>query len=55
MRAAQILKSDGCFAGLASLTPYAEINEFLAAGIRSRQERESTTDAFHSPSKEVRP
>ena len=30
IRAAQRLKSDGSFAGLAALTPYADINEFLA-------------------------
>jgi 2-methylisocitrate lyase-like PEP mutase family enzyme len=30
-RAAQMLKTEGSFAGLANLTPYAEVNGFLAA------------------------
>ena len=32
MRAAQVLRSEGSFAGLASLVPYAEINGLFAAG-----------------------
>jgi 2-methylisocitrate lyase-like PEP mutase family enzyme len=36
MRAAQALKSDGSFAGLAELAPYADINDFLAADLRMR-------------------
>lgn len=36
MRAAQALKSDGSFAGFAGLTPYADINDFLAADLRMR-------------------
>ena len=36
MRAAQALKSDGSFAGLAGLTPYADINDFLTADLRTR-------------------
>ncbi|MFL6336161.1 MAG: isocitrate lyase/phosphoenolpyruvate mutase family protein [Pyrinomonadaceae bacterium] len=36
MRAAQALRSDGGFAGLAGLTPYADVNEFLAADLRTR-------------------
>jgi 2-methylisocitrate lyase-like PEP mutase family enzyme len=36
MRAAQALKSDGSFAGLAGLAPYADINNFLAADLRTR-------------------
>ncbi|MET0648342.1 MAG: isocitrate lyase/phosphoenolpyruvate mutase family protein [Pyrinomonadaceae bacterium] len=36
VRAAQSLKSEGSFAGLAGLTPYAEINDFLAADLRTR-------------------
>ena len=34
MRAAQILKSDGGFAGLAGLAPFVEINDLLAADLR---------------------
>jgi hypothetical protein len=34
---AQTLKSDGSFAGLADLAPYADINDFLAADLRPRQ------------------
>jgi 2-methylisocitrate lyase-like PEP mutase family enzyme len=37
MHAAQILKSDGSFAGLAGLAPFAEINDVLAANLRRRQ------------------
>lgn len=40
MRAAQTLKSNGSFSGLADLAPYAEINEFLVADLRARQARE---------------
>ena len=40
MRAAQTLKSDGSFAGLASLAPFADVNDFLAADFRTRQARE---------------
>ncbi len=36
MRAAQALKSDGSFAGLAELVPYSDINDFLAADLRMR-------------------
>jgi 2-methylisocitrate lyase-like PEP mutase family enzyme len=36
MRAVQTLRSDGSFAGLADLTPYADVNEFLAADLRTR-------------------
>jgi 2-methylisocitrate lyase-like PEP mutase family enzyme len=36
MRAAQTLKSDGSFAGLADLAPYSAINDFLAAELRTR-------------------
>ena len=37
MRAAQLLKSDGSFAGLAGLAPYSEVNDLLAADFRARQ------------------
>jgi 2-methylisocitrate lyase-like PEP mutase family enzyme len=37
MRAAQLLKSEGSFAGLAGLAPYSEVNELLAADFRARQ------------------
>jgi 2-methylisocitrate lyase-like PEP mutase family enzyme len=36
MRAAQTLKSEGSFAGLASLVPYLEINGLFAADLRGR-------------------
>ena len=36
MRAAQALKSEGSFAGLAGLASYADINDFLAADFRTR-------------------
>ena len=36
MRAAQSLKSDGSFAGLAGLASYADVNDFLAADLRMR-------------------
>lgn len=36
MRAAQTLKSDGSFAGLNNLVPYPEINDLLAANLRTR-------------------
>ena len=36
MRAAQALKSDGSFAGLAGLAPYSDINDFLAADLQTR-------------------
>jgi hypothetical protein len=36
-RAARLLKSDGSFAGLASVVPYADINGFFAADYRARQ------------------
>ena len=39
MRAAQALKSDGSFAGFAGLASYADINNFLAADLRTRQMR----------------
>lgn len=35
-RAAQVLKSEGSFAGLANLVPYPEINEFFTADSRAR-------------------
>jgi 2-methylisocitrate lyase-like PEP mutase family enzyme len=37
MRAAQLLKSEGSFAGLAGLASYAEVNDLLAADFRARQ------------------
>jgi 2-methylisocitrate lyase-like PEP mutase family enzyme len=37
MRAAQMLKSEGSFAGLAGLVPYAEINGLLATSVAARQ------------------
>jgi 2-methylisocitrate lyase-like PEP mutase family enzyme len=40
MRAAQTLKSDGSFAGLASLVPYAEINGLFATDLAGRQARD---------------
>jgi 2-methylisocitrate lyase-like PEP mutase family enzyme len=40
MRAAQSLKMDGSFAGLTGLVPYSDINDFLAADLRTRQMRE---------------
>jgi 2-methylisocitrate lyase-like PEP mutase family enzyme len=36
MRAAQALKSDGSFAGLTKLASYSDINDFLAADLRTR-------------------
>ena len=36
-RAAQALKSEGSFAGLASLVPYGDINEFFTTDYRARQ------------------
>jgi 2-methylisocitrate lyase-like PEP mutase family enzyme len=39
MRAAQTLKSEGSFAGLASLVPYVEINGFFATDIGGHQGR----------------
>jgi 2-methylisocitrate lyase-like PEP mutase family enzyme len=36
--AAQVLKSEGSFAGLASLVPYPEINEFFTTDYRARRE-----------------
>jgi 2-methylisocitrate lyase-like PEP mutase family enzyme len=36
MRVAQALKSDGSFAGLAGLAPFADINDFLTADLRMR-------------------
>jgi 2-methylisocitrate lyase-like PEP mutase family enzyme len=36
MRAAQGLKSEGSFAGLAGLAPYSDVNDFLAADLRLR-------------------
>jgi 2-methylisocitrate lyase-like PEP mutase family enzyme len=41
VKAAKTLQANGSFAGLADLTPYPEINDFLAADFRARQERES--------------
>jgi 2-methylisocitrate lyase-like PEP mutase family enzyme len=40
MRAAQTLKSEGSFAGLASLVPYAEINGLFATDLLSHQAQE---------------
>jgi 2-methylisocitrate lyase-like PEP mutase family enzyme len=40
MRAAQSLKTNGSFAGLADLVSYAEVNEFLAADLHTREARE---------------
>jgi len=40
MRAAQSLKTNGSFAGLADLVSYAEVNEFLAADLNAREARE---------------
>jgi len=37
VRAAQMLKSDGSFAGLASLVPYAEINSLFAAQVATQR------------------
>ena len=39
MRAAQALKSEGSFAGLSSLVPYAEINGLFAAALPGQQAR----------------
>jgi 2-methylisocitrate lyase-like PEP mutase family enzyme len=36
VRAAQALRSDSSFAGLAGLTPYADVNNFLATDLRTR-------------------
>ena len=36
-RAAQVLRSEGTFAGLASLVPYADINEFFTTDYRARR------------------
>jgi 2-methylisocitrate lyase-like PEP mutase family enzyme len=41
MRAAQSLKTNGSFAGLADLVSYAEVNEFLAADLDAREVRET--------------
>ena len=38
MRAAQTLKSEGSFAGLASLVPYAEINGLFATDLGHQAE-----------------
>jgi len=40
MRAAQSLKTNGSFAGLADLVSYAEVNEFLTADLHTREARE---------------
>ena len=37
IRAAQTLKSEGSFAGLASLVPYVEINGLFATDLRGQQ------------------
>lgn len=37
-RAAQVLKSEGSFAGLANLMPYPEINKFFATDYHARDE-----------------
>ena len=39
MRAAQTLKAQVSFAGLASLVPYADINDLFAADLRGQQAR----------------
>jgi 2-methylisocitrate lyase-like PEP mutase family enzyme len=39
VRAARTLRTDGSFAALAELTPYADINGFLAQDLRARQQR----------------
>jgi 2-methylisocitrate lyase-like PEP mutase family enzyme len=39
MRAAQSLKTNGSFAGLADLVSYAEVNEFLAGDLNAREAR----------------
>jgi 2-methylisocitrate lyase-like PEP mutase family enzyme len=41
VKAAKTLQSSGSFAGLADLIPYPEINDFLAADFRARQNHES--------------
>jgi len=41
VKAAKALQANGSFAGLADLTPYPEINNFLAADFRARQKLES--------------
>jgi 2-methylisocitrate lyase-like PEP mutase family enzyme len=41
MRAAQTLKANGSFSGLADLAPFAEINELFAADLHTRQARRS--------------
>jgi 2-methylisocitrate lyase-like PEP mutase family enzyme len=46
MRAAQTLKANGSFSGLADLAPYAEINELFAADLHARQARRS--DHLHT-------
>lgn len=48
MRAAQDLKASGSFSGFAGLTPYPEINGFLAEDLRERQMRRS--DQHHAVS-----
>jgi 2-methylisocitrate lyase-like PEP mutase family enzyme len=40
MRAAQMLKSEGSFAGFGSLAPYADVNGFLAADLSTRRARD---------------
>ena len=40
MRAAQTLKAEGSFAGLASLVPYAEVNGLFATDLPGRQARQ---------------
>jgi len=37
IRAARALRANGSFSGLADLTPYAEINDFLADDLLARQ------------------
>jgi 2-methylisocitrate lyase-like PEP mutase family enzyme len=39
MRAAQTLKANGTFSGLADLAPYAELNDFFAAELHARKGR----------------
>lgn len=39
MQSAQLLKSEGSFAGFANIAPYPEVNGFLAADLQARQMR----------------
>ena len=46
IQAAQTLRSKGSFAGLASLVPYADINELFANGARARSGREPRSEVL---------